>query len=144
MQAQTSQQCVVVSLDTYSMNARGKINIYDISILSCNIPLDNPNLANLVSQHVLCLSASSFRSYGLLSDGILHLVDLRFQMSIDLFKTTNNHKLNVVVATFIDWSYVRVRNISRTHLGAYLSTCIWESPSCKPQSRWLHNYCHSA
>ena len=52
MQAQTSQQCVVVSFDTYCMNARGKINIYDIPILSCNIPLDNPNLANLVSRHV--------------------------------------------------------------------------------------------
>ena len=50
MQAQTSQQCVVVSFDTYCMNARGKINIYDIPILSCNIPLDNPNLANLVSR----------------------------------------------------------------------------------------------
>ena len=53
MQAQTSQQCVVVSFDTYCMNARGKINIYDIPILSCNILLDNPNLANLVSRHVL-------------------------------------------------------------------------------------------
>ena len=53
MQAQTSQQCVVVSFDTYCMNARGKINIYDIPILSCNILLDNPNLANLVSRHIL-------------------------------------------------------------------------------------------
>ena len=51
MQAQTSQQCVVVSFDTYCMNARGKINIYDIPILSFNISLDNPNLANLVSRH---------------------------------------------------------------------------------------------
>ena len=50
MQAQTSQQCVVVSFDTYCMNARGKINIYDIPILSFNISLDNPNLANLVSR----------------------------------------------------------------------------------------------
>ena len=54
MQAQTSQQCVVVSFDTYCMNARGKINIYDIPILSCNILLDNPNLANLVSRHNAC------------------------------------------------------------------------------------------
>ena len=52
MQAQTSQQCVVVSFDTYCMNARGKINIYDIPILSFNISLDNPNLANLVSRQV--------------------------------------------------------------------------------------------
>ena len=52
MQAQTSQQCVVVSFDTYCMNARGKINIYHIPILSCNILLDNPNLANLVSRHI--------------------------------------------------------------------------------------------
>ena len=52
MQAQTSQQCVVVSFDTYCMNARGKINIYDIPILSFNISLDNPNLANLVSRHL--------------------------------------------------------------------------------------------
>ena len=51
MQAQTSQQCIVVSFDTYCMNARGKINIYDIPILSFNISLDNPNLANLVSRH---------------------------------------------------------------------------------------------
>ena len=50
MQAQTSQQCVVVSFDTYCMNARGKINIYDIPILSFNISLANPNLANLVSR----------------------------------------------------------------------------------------------
>ena len=56
MQAQTSQQCVVVSFDTYCMNARGKINIYDIPILSCNIPLDNPNLANLVSRQIFTLS----------------------------------------------------------------------------------------
>ena len=52
MQAQTSQQCVVVSFDTYCMNARGKINIYDIPILSFNISLDNPNLANLVSRQM--------------------------------------------------------------------------------------------
>ena len=55
MQAQTSQQCVVVSFDTYCMNARGKINIYDIPILSCNILLDNPNLANLVSRQIVIL-----------------------------------------------------------------------------------------
>ena len=55
MQVQTSQQCVVVSFDTYCMNARGKINIYDIPILSFNISLDNPNLANLVSRHILII-----------------------------------------------------------------------------------------
>ena len=53
MQAQTSQQCVVVSFDTYCMNARGKINIYDIPILSFNISLDKPNLAILVSRQTV-------------------------------------------------------------------------------------------
>ena len=59
MQAQTSQQCVVVSFDTYSMNARGKINIYDIPILSCNILLDNPNLANLVSRQMFYIRCTA-------------------------------------------------------------------------------------
>ena len=60
MQAQTSQQCVVVRFDTYCMNARGKINIYDIPILSFNISLDNPNLANLVSRQVLAATLHYF------------------------------------------------------------------------------------
>ena len=77
MQAQTSQQCVVVSFDTYCMNARGKINIYDIPILSFNISLDNPNLANLVSRHINTLicptsiehSASTYVVHGQRSVG---------------------------------------------------------------------------
>ena len=51
--AQTSQQCVIVSFDTYRYECLGKLNILDIPILSFNISLDNPNLANLVSRDII-------------------------------------------------------------------------------------------